>query len=300
MQKVLAIVGPTASGKSNLAIQLAEMFEAEIISADSVSIYKQYNIASAKPNNKQLQKVKHHLINSLSAFEELSIYRFQKMCRKCLSEIFEKNKLPILVGGSGLYIRASLNDYEFSENNEYKDNYEQLDNQTLKNMLDERDFLSSQKIHVNNRIRLIRALRICDSVNNKTQFEQKQKHQKIYDVLMIGIKKPRAKLYEDIEKRVDEMFEEGLLEEIEDLVKQKIAFNCSSFNKAIGYKEFKEYYDGLIDLEEVKRLIKKNTKNFAKRQETWFRHQEDVIWFEQTQLNEIVDVVKKWLGNKEY
>lgn len=299
MQKVLAIVGPTASGKSSLAIELAKHFDAEIISADSVSIYKQYNIASAKPDEKELNEVKHHLINSLDAFENLSVFYFQKMCRKCIEEIANKNKLPIIVGGSGLYIRASLNDYEFSKQKDYDDNYEELDNESLKKLLDERDFLSSQKIHINNRIRLIRALRICDDVENKTQFEQKQKHQKIYDVMMIGIKKTREKLYEDIEKRVDKMFENGLLEEIEELKRKNIAYNCSSFNKAIGYKEFSDYDKGLIDLEEVKRLIKKNTKNFAKKQETWFRHQEEVLWFEQDCIEEIIEKVSSWFYGKD-
>lgn len=295
--KVLIIVGATASGKSDLSIKLAQIFKGQIISGDSVSIYRDYNIGSAKPDQKTLSSTKHYLIDELSAFEDYSIFEFQKQARKAIKDISTQQMLPIIVGGSGLYIKACIYDYRFSLEKNSENNYDSYSNLELKTMLDERDLQASLKIHLNNRRRLIRALEICDNLNQKkSQFEENQNKEKIYDCLIIGLKKPRSELYQDIEQRVELMFKQGLLQEIETLNKQGIAFKANSFNKAIGYKEFKDYFEGKIDLDTVKRLIIKHTKNYAKRQETWFNNQEQVEWYHSNETDRIIERIRGWLN----
>lgn len=277
MTKVVVVVGATASGKSSLGIELAKRFNGEIISGDSVQVYKSLDIGSAKIDDDK--GIKHHLIDILNPDENYSVYNFQQNARLKISEISSNGKVPIIVGGTGLYIKACLYDYEFTDNQEEINLFEGVDNETLYQRLQEIDFEASKKIHVNNRQRIVRALNICQASElTKSQIENLQQHQRIYDVLMIGIKKDRAILYQDIEKRVAQMFEQGLLDEVKSLLARGLNFNHQAL-KAIGYKEFEAYFNSEIDLDEVKRLIIRNTKRYAKRQETWFNNQEKVSWY---------------------
>ncbi len=294
MKKVLVIVGSTATGKSDLAIELLKEFNGEIISGDSIQIYQGLDIGSAKISKDYLLKYPHHLIDILSPFDSYSVYDFQKNARDKIKEISLKNKLPIIAGGTGLYIKATIYDYEFStkENHSFESD---LDNESLWLRLKELDPLSADKIHPNNRVRVLRAINIALEGVKKSELESKQKKEKIYDVLMIGIKKDREILYQNIEKRIDKMFEQGLLQEVENLLKQGLDFSYQSL-KGIGYKEFKEYFENTISLNEVRNLIIRNSKRFAKRQETWFKNQEQVEWYEFDDILNIKKRVKEWLN----
>lgn len=274
MTKVLVVVGATASGKTSLGLELAKRFNGEIISGDSVQVYRGLDIGSAKIQD--MQGITHHLIDCLDADQEYSVFQFQQEARKKIAEITARNKIPILVGGTGLYLKACLYDYQFQQE-DIKLDLNHLSNQELYDRIQALDPKSLEKIHINNRQRLLRALQICLSGQSKSEREEKQEHKRIYDVLMIGIKKDRKQLYQDIEKRVDEMFELGLVEEVESLLKQGIGFHHQSL-KAIGYKEFSDFFKQEISIEEVKQFIIRNTKRYAKRQETWFNNQEEVYW----------------------
>lgn len=294
MNKVLVIVGATASGKSALGIKLAKLLNGEIISGDSVQVYKHFNIGSAKISKEEMAGVKHYLIDELDIKDDFSVYDFQKKARAYIKQITASHKLPIIVGGTGLYIRAALYDYQFEEIDHCDYQWDNYDDETLYKMLVDIDPLSAQKIHPNNKRRIIRALDIYHGTSNtKSSLEAKQSHQPIYDVMMIGIKPERKLLYQRIEARVEAMFKNGLVDEVEDLLNRGVSFDDKAF-KAIGYKEFKEYFEGQIDLAEVKRLIIKHTKNYAKRQETWFNNKENVYWIDGDNCDQLIDKVKDW------
>jgi tRNA dimethylallyltransferase len=275
---IYAIVGPTCSGKTSLAVALAKKINAEIINFDAFQVYKELNIGTAKPTQKEMEEVKCHLFNVVSVKDEFNIYLFQKACRYLIDKFIKEGKNIVLVGGSGLYLRSVIYDYSFAKEKDVLDEkkYANFTNEELYNQLLSIDEISAQKIHVNNRKRIIRALEIYDKTKEtKSSIEASQTHKMIYDVKIIGLNPPRDLLYENISKRVDEMFEKGLQSEVKELF--------SSFNKdlqafqAIGYKEF------LLNLtpEETKELIKQNTRHYAKRQLTFFLHQfENVKWFE--------------------
>ncbi len=279
MSEILIIVGPTASGKSSLAVELAKKYDGEIINGDSVSVYRELNIGSAKTTEQQQQGVPHHLLDYVEVSEEYSVARFQKDCRQAIEEISSRGKLPIVVGGTGLYIKAMLYDYDFKPtgSGEEKD-YSSFSNEELYEMLKSKDEVSAQSIHPNNRKRVIRALQIADSGTLKSESEAAQNHEPIYDSLIIGLTMDRDRLKERIDKRVDEMMKTGLLQEVTELNNRySLSERCFS---AIGYKEFREYFTGLQTLEETVELIKTHTRQFAKRQYTWFNHQMPVCWFD--------------------
>lgn len=274
---ILAIVGPTCSGKSMLAIKLAKYFNAKIINADPYSCYKELNIGVAKPSFDELNKVKHNLINIVSVSERFTIYDYQIKFRECINNLIKENKNVIIVGGSGLYLRSAIYDYEFKEsNNEDYSFINDLSNEDIYNKLKEIDPQSLEKIHINNRKRLIRAYQIfLESGQTKSSIENKQIHKSIYDVKIIGINPNREELYKNINDRVDRMFAEGLIDEVNGLF-NKFNKELQAF-QAIGYKEFTQSND----INEIKELIKKNTRNYAKRQLTFFKHQfENIIWYE--------------------
>lgn len=274
---IYAIVGPTCSGKSSLAIKLAKIYNAEIINIDPYSCYKELNIGVAKPSCEELNEVKHHLINIVSINDRFTIYDFQKIFRNCIDKLINEQKNIIIVGGSGLYLRSSIYDYKFEEsNNSNYDFLNQLTNNELYQKLKEVDPVSLEKIHINNRKRLIRAYQIyLETGKTKSSLEQKQEHKLLYDIKFIGINPNREKLYENINNRVDRMFEQGLKKEVDDLF-SKYNHDLQAF-QAIGYKEFIDNND----IETIKNLIKKNTRNYAKRQLTFFKHQfNNIIWYE--------------------
>lgn len=280
MQKVLVIVGPTASGKSAFGIECAKAFNGEIISGDSIQIYRGLNIGSAKISQDEMSNIKHHLIDIKDANETYSVKEFQERGRSLIEEISLKNKLPIIVGGTGLYIKALLYDYVFFDEEEKDNPYDELSNEDIYDVLLKEDPASLEKIHINNRKRLVRALNVLRK--HKTgiaDIASKQEHKLLYDAKIIGLTLDRESLYERINMRVDKMIEEGLIEEIQGLLDSGINFSNQSM-QGIGYKEFKEYFNGEKSLDECIASVKSNTKHFAKRQYTWFKNQMNLNWYE--------------------
>ncbi|MBQ6655229.1 MAG: tRNA (adenosine(37)-N6)-dimethylallyltransferase MiaA [Erysipelotrichaceae bacterium] len=279
MSKMLIITGPTASGKSSLAVRLAEKYSGEIINGDSIAVYKELDIGSAKPTVAEQKGIPHHLLDYVEVSEDYSVARFQKDCRQAIDEVLSRGKLPIVTGGTGLYIKAMLYDYDFRpSDNEQTADYSAFSNSELHEILKEKDPVSAEAIHPNNRKRVIRALQIASSGTSKSQLEAAQQHQPVYDGLIIGLTMNREKLKQRISDRVDGMIRDGLAEEVTRLHdKYSFALHCFT---AIGYKEFKEYFAGVQTLQETVELIKTHTRQFAKRQYTWFNHQMDVNWFD--------------------
>lgn len=293
MQKVLVIIGPTAVGKTAFGIECAGSFNGEIISGDSIQIYRGLNIGSAKPTLEELSMAKHHLIDIIDPKGSYSVRQFQQLARECIDQISSEGKLPIIVGGTGLYIKAALYDYVFYEEEEEDDQFEDLTNQELYNRLKEKDPAALEKIHINNRKRLVRALNIYNKHQTGiSQIKAQQQHKPLYDCLIIGLTAERDELYRRIDSRVDQMIRDGLVEEIDSLLKQGVTFDDQCM-QGIGYKEWKEYFDGTKSLEECIDQIKRNSHHFAKRQYTFFKNQLDVRWF--SDLTEARQEVEKWL-----
>lgn len=285
---IIVIVGPTGVGKTKLSIELAKLYDAEIINGDSVSIYKNLNIGSAKPTIEEQDGIIHHLIDIKEVYEDYSIYDYQKDVRNLISEIRSRNKNIIIVGGSGLYLKAALYDYEFNDGTTYN-NYDELSNEEIYNKI--KDYDSSIDIHPNNRVRLVRTLNKID--NNEELGKNKSKL--LYNIKTIGLTTERDILYERINLRVDKMMEEGLLEEVESL---KDYYNKSRvLNTAIGYKEFYDYFYNKKDLYTVINEIKQNSRRYAKRQYTFFNHQMDVNWFNVNfnNFDETIKIIEEFL-----
>ena len=293
MKKVLAIVGPTAVGKTEFGIKCANAFNGEIISGDSIQIYKGLDIGSAKPTVNELKMAKHHLINIKETKDTYSVKEFQELGRKYIDRIHSEDKLPIIVGGTGLYIKALLYDYVFFEENEKDNQYEELSNEDIYNILKNNDPKSLECIHINNRKRLVRALNVFEKhAKGISEIKANQEHNPIYDCLLIGLTTSREKLYQRIDLRVDKMVEQGLLEEIKNLLDKGVTFEDQCM-QGIGYKELREYFTKEKTLEECIEKIKINSKHFAKRQYTFFNNQMNVKWFEDK--NMAIKEVERWL-----
>ncbi len=295
MDKVLAIVGPTGVGKTKCSVKLAKQLNGEIISADSMQVYQEMNIGTAKVKEEEKEGIIHYLVDDQSYDQPYNVQLFQTRCRQAIQTIQAKGKLPIICGGTGLYLKAALYDYVFEEEQEdlaYTQFLQAKTTEELYQMLKKCDEKSLEKIHPNNRKRIIRALQIAHTGTNKSEREEKQEHKPLYDVYFLGLTCPREILHERINTRVDQMFEEGLVDEVTSLFSSSETWGYSSF-QGIGYKEFKAYFNGSASLDEVKEKIKTNSRRYAKRQYTWFKNQMDVHWFE---LNDekLMDEVKKW------
>ena len=280
---VLCIVGPTAVGKTKMSIELAKQLNGEIISGDSMQIYRGMDIGTAKATMDERQGIPHHLIDEKNPDEPYSVAAFQQTVRAKMEEIKSCGKLPIIVGGTGLYIKSVLYDYEFAGESESKEideaKYGHLSNEELHAKLAAVDEAGAKDIHPNNRKRVIRALEIYETSGvKKSEMIEKQEHKMIYDACLIGLTDDRNVLYDRINKRVDTMYETGLVEEVKALFDEGIPAESQSI-RAIGYKELYDYFKGLISLEESKELIKRNSRRYAKRQYTWFNNQMDVTWF---------------------
>ena len=290
MNKIIVIIGPTGVGKTRLSISLAKYLNAVIINADSMQVYRDLNIGTAKIKESEKEGIKHYLFDICDIEEEYNIYKYQKDGRKLLDKFQKEGKNVVLVGGSGLYIKSLLYDYKFQEE-EYKEAYENLTNQEL---LEEIKKHHETDIHVNNRKRLIREL---NKIKNNNQITS-DIHKKLYDFLLIGLTCDREELYKIVDKRVDLMIEDGLIEEVKALYEKGI--NSKAIQTGIGYKELYSYFKGDLSLEEAVKLIKKNTRHFIKRQYTFFKHQMDVTWlnvdfsnFEHT-INEAIKIVDSY------
>ena len=269
---IYIILGPTSVGKTSLALSLAKKLNADIINADAFQVYKELDIGTAKIKEEEMLGIKHYLLSYINPNEPYSVARYQKDFRETVSKI--KDKDIVVVGGTGLYVRAAIMDYNFSlEQKVDLSKFEKMDNDELYNYLISIDNESAKKLHKNNRRRVLRAISIyLENGETKSSIINKQEHKYIYDDIKIfNIEKDRKELYESINKRVDLMFEKGLVDEVKGLL-DKYGRNIQAFN-AIGYKEVVLYLDNKISLEECKELIKKNTRNYAKRQITFFKHQ---------------------------
>lgn len=294
MKKVVVVVGPTGVGKTKMGVALAKYFDGEVISGDSMQIYKLMNIGTAKVTTEEMGDIPHHLIDIKNPKENYSVKEFQEEVRLKIDEISARQKLPIIVGGTGLYIKAALYDYVFSESQidhqEYIEKYKNYSNEELYEFLKKIDLESASSLHPNNRQRVLRAIAIYESTGTKkSDLLAKQEHKLLYDVKFIGLTLPRDVLYKRINERVDSMMNQGLLQEIEMLMKMNLSPELQSM-KAIGYKEWFAYYQGNQNLEETIELIKKNSRNYAKRQYTWFNNQVPVKWFD-VNLNDFDDTV---------
>lgn len=286
MNKILIITGPTASGKTDFAISCAKKFNGEIISADSMQIYRNLNIGTAKATTHEQSQVPHHLIDILEPNAEFSVQQFVKKAKEKISEISAKGKLPIIVGGTGLYIKSLIYPYSFgktAKNEQVREHFnlilKEKGNDFLFDLLRKKSPDMAAKIHKNDTKRVIRALEILSNESNQTkQIMQDEDSTPRYDHVLIALDFPREELYDRINRRVEKMFDEGHLIEVLSLYKAgKIDQKCQSM-QGIGYKELFSFFAGESTLEETKDLIKKNTRNYAKRQFTFFRGMENVIW----------------------
>lgn len=298
MKPLVVITGPTASGKTNLSLLLAKKIGSQIICADSMQIYKYMDIGTAKIHSQERKIIKHYMIDEIEPDEDFSVAQYQAKAKKYLDIVYSNNSVPILCGGTGFYINAILYDNDFF--NEHKDlslrnELYNLTNKQLQEKLFEIDFESAKSIHPNDKKRMVRAIEFFYQNGQKiSRHNSLQKKNVInYNTLFIILNLPRQILYEKIEERVDKMIEVGLVDEVEKLLDMGYDKNLNSM-QAIGYKEIIMYLQKQISLDEAIKLIKKNTRHYAKRQLTWFRHQTNGIWIEKNDFaneNEISDYV---------
>ena len=284
---ILVITGPTASGKTSFAIKCAKLFDGEIISCDSMQIYKDLNVGTAKATDEEQREVKHHLIDVKKPNEEYSVEEFVKETKQIIDELTTNNKLPIIVGGTGLYVRSLIYPYSFCsapKNEEIRNKYNNLLKENGKeyiySLLQNKDEEASKRIHINDTKRVIRALEVCEITNeSKTYLNQNDTQETIYNVILVVLNLNREELYNRINLRVDKMFEEGLVKEFEEVVKKYSLTSSDQSMQAIGYKEL--FSLNKNNLEETKELIKQHTRNYAKRQITFFKGFKNLTtWFD--------------------
>lgn len=285
MRKLIAVAGPTAVGKTKYAIETAKAFNGEIVSCDSMQLYKYMNIGSAKPTPEEQAEVKHWLVDEIDPKEPFSVARYAQMAKAAIEDIFSRGKTPVIEGGTGLYLNSLLYEMDFSGasvDTELRDTLlneaELFGPEYIYNKLKEADPKAAERIHPNNVKKVIRALEGAISGKNIVDFKNCQEKCKDYDTILIGLTRNRPELYDRINQRVDIMIEEGLFHEVEELLEMGLDESDISM-KGIGYKEIIGYFDGLYGQEEAIELIKKNSRHLAKRQLTWFRRYENTKWF---------------------
>ena len=296
-KKIIAIVGPTGVGKTSLSVQLAHTFNGEIISCDSMQVYKKMDIGTAKVTDEEKEGIVHYLVDDQEYDQPYNVKIFQDKCRAYIETIQDKGKQVILCGGTGLYLKACLYDYVFNEEEKdeaYTQYLNEKTNDELVTMLMNIDPHAMDKIHPNNRKRVIRALEIAHGGKIKSEREKEQEHKPMYDVFFLGLDVDREILHERINKRVDIMFDNGLVEEVETLFKDPKTWTYTSF-QGIGYKEFKDYFEGKETLDEVKEDIKTHSRQYAKKQYTWFKNQMDVHWYNREDKLLIEKDIRAWL-----
>lgn len=289
---VLAVVGPTASGKTALSIALANLFNGEIINGDAMQVYKELDIGTAKIHRSEMQGIPHHFFDVKEPTESFSVAEYQLAVRQWIADIQSRGKLPIIVGGSGMYIQSVLFDYRFTEQAADPEVRARLERELVSEGADvlharlaEWDLKSSEKIHPNNHRRLVRALEILEVTGQtKQDHEQQQGNQPMYHSLIIGLDLPRELLYERIDLRVEQMVQAGLFNEVQQLWNKGIRQTQSV--QAIGYKELISYFDGQLTKEQAIEAVMKNTRNYAKRQLTYFRNKLPVQWVDANQPTE--------------
>lgn len=296
-KKLIILAGPTGVGKTELSITLAKRIGGEIISADSMQVYRHMDIGSAKIKKEEMKGIPHYLIDCLSPFEEFSVRVFQDLAKEALEAVYAKGKTPILVGGTGFYIQALLYDIDFTENEDNTEIRMELERTAkekgahfLHEMLREIDPKAAEEIHENNVKRVIRAIEYYRLTNEKISEHNELQRQKEspYDGVFFVLTDERERLYKNIDKRVDNMLVAGLVEEVKKLKDMGCHRNMVSM-QGLGYKEILAYLDGEYDLEQAVHLIKRDTRHFAKRQLTWFRRERNVIWVDKAQFQHDVE-----------
>src|SRR6056297_87827 len=292
-EKILVVLGPTSIGKTKVSIDIAKRLNSEIISTDSMQIYKKMDIGTAKINEKEKEGIKHHMIDLIYPKEEFSVYDYQNLSLEIIDKLLAENKTPILVGGSGLYINSILYDLDFNKvssdekvRNKYYGIKEKKGKMFLYSLLEEKDKEAAKKIHPNNVKRVVRALEVLEVTGKKySQNNNFRKYSEKYNFIIIGLEMNRELLYNRINLRVERMIEEGLINEVEELYNEGYDKSYQSM-QAIGYKEIIDYIEGNTTKEEAVRLIKRNTRRFAKRQITWFKPDDRIKWFNITDYKE--------------
>lgn len=307
MDRVIAVAGPTAAGKTEYAIKIAKALDGEVVSCDSMQLYKYMDIGSAKPSPEQMAEVPHHLVDMIDPRDEFSAARYQKLAKEAIADILGRGKVPVICGGTGLYLESLIYDLDFAAepgDAEIRDKYykvaEEQGPETLYALLEQRSPESAVRIHPNNIKRVVRALEASDLGRPIEDIKTAPEKTKDYDVDLIGIARDREELYDRINRRVDILMEQGLLDEVRSLVEMGLTFDDISM-KGIGYKELISHLNGEYDLEEAVRLIKRNTRHFAKRQMTWFRRYEDMKWFNVSEYEndeKCLEDILKWLSRK--
>ena len=277
--KIICVVGATASGKTSLGVEIAKALDGEIISADSMQVYKGMSVATAAATEEEKQGVPHHLLEFLDSGEEFSVAQFVKLAKEKIFEIDSRGRVPIIVGGTGLFIDSLVNNISFADvktDESLRESLSKLSTDELYEKLTELDSKAAENIHKNNRKRVIRALELCYSGTTKTeQNENSRLEESPFEALYIGVGyKDREKLYERINKRVDLMLEAGLVGEAERMLKNE----GKTARQALGHKELKPYIEGKTSLEEAAENLKRETRRYAKRQLTWFRRNENTLW----------------------
>lgn len=294
-QKIIAIVGPSSSGKTALSVSLAKEINGEIISVDSRQIYKGLDIGSAKPTQEERQGIPHYMMDIVEVTEAFNVADFCDGANKIIPDISSRGNIPILAGGTGLYFRTLLQDFDLprvAPNEELRAELDKKDTQELYSMLLEKDYDIAQKIHFNNKVKIVRALEVCITLGIPMSKAQKKKESP-YDVLWIGLNtQDREFLYDRINKRVDIMLSQGLEEEAKKLF-EKYGKNNILMN-TIGYQEFLPYFNGDVEFEVAIELLKQNTRRYAKRQISWFNANKDINWFDikTSNVDEIINFVK--------
>ena len=303
---IIVIGGPTASGKTSLSIELAKQFQTEIISCDSMQIYKYMNIGTAKPDMEERDGIVHHMLDIIEPSVPYSVAEFVSNAHKITKEIYEKGKVPVAVGGTGLYINSLINDVDFREDDssaELRKELEQTEKEKgidyLVDMLKTFDEVSAERIHKNNKRRIIRAIEFYKMTGVPISVHQEETKKKIsrYNPCMLAIKWDMTKLYERIEKRVDIMLEMGLIDEVKSLCEKGYTQSMLSM-QGIGYKEIIAYLNGEVSLDEAIYNIKIGTRHYAKRQMTWFNKDERVNWinYDEDILKRANEIISEWGG----
>lgn len=274
---IIVLTGVTGSGKSELAISLAKKLNAGIVNADAFQVYEELNIATAKPTEAMMMEAPHFLFDFIPVTSSYSVAEYQQDLRSAIATLEQAGKNVIIAGGTGFYIRAGIYDYRFPEEREVDmAPFEGLGDDELYRQASLFDEAEAKTIHPHNRVRLLRLIKMALMGYRKSEVKQNQEHRPLYDCLFLGLEVERSDIYSRVERRVERMFESGLVEENRRLV-EKHGRDCPAF-RAIGVKELFPYFDGLISLEQAKEEIKKNTRHYVKRQETFFRHQFDITY----------------------
>lgn len=302
-EKLVAVVGPTAVGKTKVSIELAKAFDGEVINGDSMQVYKGMDIGTAKITDKEKEGIPHHLFDMKDPIESYSAAEFQERARAFVTEINQRGRIPVVVGGTGMYIKSLTHHYNFSETDsdvEFREKmeiyYSEYGGEALYQKLKAADPESAEQIHPHNVRRVIRALEIYHVTGVPASQRRKQELTSPYQLALVGLSMDRELLYERINKRVDQMMEQGLLEEVSLLYHNGVR-NCQSV-QAIGYKEIYSYLQGECTLEEAVERLKRNSRRYAKRQYTWFRRQMDVHWFEITpgEIGKKISAIKQFVA----